>query len=779
MIRIGNQTAFGAETPLEPFEYALDNGFDAFEWFPDKKESGAGWDLCDIDPKTRKLIRSTAKAHNIVLAVHAPWWFNPLRNPNQEIVLENVSFAKEIGAVLLNIHLCADDGVDAFAEALLPLISACRDAGLKLTLENTPLTSPEVFNTFFALLQDLKKNQTDHVGMCLDVGHANLCASSRNDYVGYLDRLAPHVPIMHVHFHENYGDRDSHMTLFTGSAGLSDAGVRGVIGRLKKRKFHGSIILEQWPEPPSLLVSARDRLRSLIGDSSRQAKKELSDVPRETGQPRPMSVKSLKSSFPGKSGKTCRKKAALAGKVFFRRQGDNWFAAKLLGIDERCKSWREKLAGVWDLLQDEASRMTIDEFAYLAVYLRFLGTGELDCAEDGRHFRPNHHARLSERIHGLLVSLSTDENLFVMRRIFPWLPSYDSRFTRAEPLTRIRDIAHRNDIPQELKKTIKQTLQNKLHRCAGPEDLQTAKEILSRITADGANYSPAFVREYMIFYDELKEFFNVQSLEKRLHRITDSEKSELVDPVRHFLAAKASADGPAGRRDILAQLAELRSRFLLAGDATPFGQSLRLADIALDGYAFVLLSMINNDFEKTGQCPWKQVLTIIALTLANLRFSGIEPEECLALEADLAALRTDFNSSKREDLLRLKAVLERCRRLSVCFSEKILALFSEKAEKLGRGLGVTEYAIQMYCEGDIRGSLVFQLSRTVALLLRLIRRKAGLPPWEVLVPGEVAGQLTTVENLSGLAESGEEKVTDPVGKQPSQHSLPACSHTDV
>ncbi|MBW1791987.1 MAG: hypothetical protein JRJ14_06945 [Deltaproteobacteria bacterium] len=54
-IRIGNQTAFMALTPLDPFLYAVENPFDAFEWFPDKKESGAGWALDDI---TKKMGRS-------------------------------------------------------------------------------------------------------------------------------------------------------------------------------------------------------------------------------------------------------------------------------------------------------------------------------------------------------------------------------------------------------------------------------------------------------------------------------------------------------------------------------------------------------------------------------------------------------------------------------------------------------------------------------------------------------------------------------------------------
>ena len=55
-IRIGNQTSFSASTPILPFEYAIENGFDAFEWFPDKKEWGAGWDEKDINAETRRYI---------------------------------------------------------------------------------------------------------------------------------------------------------------------------------------------------------------------------------------------------------------------------------------------------------------------------------------------------------------------------------------------------------------------------------------------------------------------------------------------------------------------------------------------------------------------------------------------------------------------------------------------------------------------------------------------------------------------------------------------------
>src|SRR5208337_5165538 len=78
LVRIGNQTAITAPSVMRPFEYAVSNGFDAFEWFPDKNASGAGWEESDITKETRVFIRDTSVAYNISLSVHAPWRLNPL-----------------------------------------------------------------------------------------------------------------------------------------------------------------------------------------------------------------------------------------------------------------------------------------------------------------------------------------------------------------------------------------------------------------------------------------------------------------------------------------------------------------------------------------------------------------------------------------------------------------------------------------------------------------------------------------------------------------------------
>lgn len=259
-IRIGNQTAFAASTLMLPFEYAVANGFNAFEWFPDRHESGEGWDASDIDAGTRSYIKDTARQYDIAMSVHASLQADPLKPETHGIILGNIEFAQDIGASLLNMHLHNDGGVWTYMKAIEPIIRLSAEAGIKLAIENTPLTFPDEFNEMFTLFREVNAVDTGHIGMCLDLGHANLCEATRNDYLGFIDRLDMQTPIIHIHMHCNYGENDSHLPLFTGPARLDDSGIRGLIERLKKRDFQGSIIFEQWPDPPSLLNMAHDKL---------------------------------------------------------------------------------------------------------------------------------------------------------------------------------------------------------------------------------------------------------------------------------------------------------------------------------------------------------------------------------------------------------------------------------------------------------------------------------------------------------------------------------------
>jgi sugar phosphate isomerase/epimerase len=267
-IRIGNQTAISCVDRLEPFQFALQNNFDAFEWFSDKKVAAdgtvAGWDEDDLDPATRAWIRETGREHDIRFTVHAPWQANPLHSGGNEILLRSLEFASDIDADLVNLHLSMDEGAAGFVQALTPVLDHAGTAGLRLTLENTPHTTPEDFNQTFALLA--RSTSPSTVGMCLDLGHANLCETTRNDYLRFMDELAPAVPLVHLHVHENFGDADSHLTLFTGPSATDDAAIRGLLQRLYARAYRGVMILEQWPDPPQLLVQAATRLRSMFAD---------------------------------------------------------------------------------------------------------------------------------------------------------------------------------------------------------------------------------------------------------------------------------------------------------------------------------------------------------------------------------------------------------------------------------------------------------------------------------------------------------------------------------
>ena len=127
-IRIGNQTAFSASRTLEPLEFAMQQGFRAFEWFVDKKinadGSPAGWDETDMDQHQRDLIRRIGQSHDILYTVHAPWQANPLHSRAERLLERSVDFARDIGADLVNLHLYMDHGAHAYVEALTPWSAA-------------------------------------------------------------------------------------------------------------------------------------------------------------------------------------------------------------------------------------------------------------------------------------------------------------------------------------------------------------------------------------------------------------------------------------------------------------------------------------------------------------------------------------------------------------------------------------------------------------------------------------------------------------------------------
>jgi sugar phosphate isomerase/epimerase len=260
MIRIGNQTSAHAPANL-PYEFARTSGFAAFEWFSDRGRHGWSEDLAS--DAEREELRRVALAGAVRFSVHAPFAADPTTRDGAEALARSIRFGGAIAAKVVNLHFFPEHHARDYVEALKPLLDAAAQADLVLSLENTPATSPDHANAVFGVLSAVP-GAAGRVGMCLDSGHANLHGPTRNDYVRYVDLLGGHVPIVHWHAHENWGDRDSHLPLFTGPSGVDDRGLRGLVRRLKARGFSGSVILEQWPDPPAVLVRTRDRLAELL-----------------------------------------------------------------------------------------------------------------------------------------------------------------------------------------------------------------------------------------------------------------------------------------------------------------------------------------------------------------------------------------------------------------------------------------------------------------------------------------------------------------------------------
>ncbi|XP_059650941.1 phosphoglucan, water dikinase, chloroplastic [Cornus florida] len=465
-------------------------------------------------------------------------------------------------------------------------------------------------------------------------------------------------------------------------------------------------------------------------------------------------------------------------------------ALKLVESDRTARNWWQKLEVVRELLHGNAeSGHRLEALIYSAIYLKWINIGQIPCFEGGGHHRPNRHAEISRLIFRELERIScmkdtSPQEVLVIRKIHPCLPSFKAEFTASVPLTRIRDIAHRNDIPHDLKQEIKHTIQNKLHRNAGPEDLVATEAMLARITKNPGEYSEAFVEQFNIFHHELKDFFNAGSLAEQLESIKGSLDERSSSSLSLFLECKKDLDGLGGTsneidlliktihslhalREVIVNGLESGLRNDAPDTAIAMRQKWRLCEIGLEDYAFVLLSRFLNALEALGGVhwlaenvesknvsSWENPFRALILGIRQLGLSSWKPEECAAIGNELLAWqekglleREGSEDGKTVWALRLKATLDRSRRLTEEYSEALLQIFPSKVQTLGKALGIPENSVRTYTEAEIRAGVIFQVSKLCTLLLKAIRTTLRSQGWDVLVPGAAFGTLIQVESI--------------------------------
>ncbi|TKY50532.1 Phosphoglucan, water dikinase [Spatholobus suberectus] len=467
---------------------------------------------------------------------------------------------------------------------------------------------------------------------------------------------------------------------------------------------------------------------------------------------------------------------------------------KLVQADQNARNWWRKLDIVRDIIAGSLQgEDRLEALLYSAIYLKWINTGQISCFEDGGHHRPNRHAEISRLIfrelerHTSRKDISPQEVL-VIRKIHPCLPSFKAEFTASVPLTRIRDIAHRNDIPHDVKLQIKHTIQNKLHRNAGPEDLVATEAMLAKITENPGEYSEAFVKEFKIFHQELKDFFNAGSLAEQLESIRESMDEYGSSALTSFLECKKNMDAAAEStadaeevikllfktmeslnvlREIIVKGLESGLRNDAPDSAIAMRQKWRLCEIGLEDYSFVLLSRFLNELEVMGGArwlvanvqsknvnSWNDPLGALIIGVHQLKLSNWKPEECGAIENELIAWskrglseREGNEDGKTIWTLRLKATLDRSKRLTDEYTEELLKIFPQKVQILGKALGIPENSVRTYTEAEIRAGVIFQVSKLCTLLLKAVRSTLGSQGWDVLVPGAALGKLVQVERI--------------------------------
>ncbi|KZV40911.1 phosphoglucan, water dikinase, chloroplastic, partial [Dorcoceras hygrometricum] len=478
----------------------------------------------------------------------------------------------------------------------------------------------------------------------------------------------------------------------------------------------------------------------------------------------------------------------------------NWDISGLEGVplklvegDRSARNWWRKLEIVRELVVENIEDgKRLEALIYSAIYLKWINTGQIACFEDGGHHRPNRHAEISKLIFRELERISarkdtSPQETLVIRKIHPCLPSFKAEFTASVPLTRIRDIAHRNDIPHDLKQEIKHTIQNKLHRNAGPEDLVATEAMLARITKKPGEYSDSFIEQFKIFHRELKDFFNAGNLEEQLESIRDSMDLSSA-ALSSFLESKKVLDNTDGSDNIaengwisvlmktIQAMDNLRKEIIkglesgLRNDAPDAAiamrQKWRLCEIGLEDYAFILVSRFLNALEARGGAiwlaesiqqnnadSWTEPIDALVISIHQVGLSGWKPDECMAIGNELLAwqkkllLEEGIDDGKRIWGLRLKATLDRAKRLTEEYSEELLNIFPRNVQILGKALGIPEHTVRTYTEAEIRAGVIFQVSKFCTLLLKAVRKVLGSEGWDILVPGDAYGTLIQLENM--------------------------------
>ena len=184
-------------------------------------------------------------SYDLSISVHAPFNDINLASLNPKIremavgyLKSTIATADTLGLELVTFHpghLCpsgvyAKEKVNkANLESLKDIYEFSSEYNVTLALENMPIKYWTLGNTAHEILKMIADK---NMGMCFDIGHANI--------TGEIDNFLKNIEkFYNVHIHDNNGRRDEHLVLGKGSIDIPS-----FIKALMAHKYSGDIIIE-------------------------------------------------------------------------------------------------------------------------------------------------------------------------------------------------------------------------------------------------------------------------------------------------------------------------------------------------------------------------------------------------------------------------------------------------------------------------------------------------------------------------------------------------------
>jgi sugar phosphate isomerase/epimerase len=231
----------------EYFKFASDHGFDRLDL-----GCQAPLNFPHTFTKERiKRIKELSELYNVPYGLHSASFVNTaeimpvVREASEQHLLDYIKLSKVIGAEYCVIH-CGyhfsqfkDLVMENLFKTFRPAVKLAEDLDLPLVIENMNAVHPDSEIVYLGVTIDeldqvFNNVPSTHLGLALDIGHANLLEGGVESWIEAFPEK-----IFHLHLSDNDGVLDQHLAVGDGSINFGDT-----FDRLKSVGFSGTATLE-------------------------------------------------------------------------------------------------------------------------------------------------------------------------------------------------------------------------------------------------------------------------------------------------------------------------------------------------------------------------------------------------------------------------------------------------------------------------------------------------------------------------------------------------------